>query len=258
MGRPLNKKFFGDGAGLIACSADVDGTGAEACFITEQRSNSKYRVQTEASFASTALVIGIEYVILTVSGANYTTVGAADNNVGTVFTATGTTAGGTGTVDAQRVCLIVDTAPAAGEMRVDVQAENAVTPVPANIAFTSAGGTGALLTVTLDNVAYGYWSPGTNVALGGVTDGTVNFTVANGYITSVTINTAGSANTQAGSPVALADTGLANPPLQYARIINARQVKTFPAQGGTTYDWPITAPLGAGPTGMTQANLGSQ
>lgn len=48
--------------------------------------------------SSTALVSGVEYEILTVSGADYTTVGAADNNIGTRFTATGTSAGGTGTV----------------------------------------------------------------------------------------------------------------------------------------------------------------
>ena len=66
MGRPLNKKFFGDGATLIACDADVDGTGSEACFIVEQRSNTKYRVQTEAPFASNALVIGVEYIIVTI------------------------------------------------------------------------------------------------------------------------------------------------------------------------------------------------
>lgn len=208
MGRPLNKKFFGDGAGKIACTADI-GAGAELCFITEQRSNAKYRVDSE--------------------------VGPS--------TRTG-------------VCVIVDTAPALNEMRVEVQAENAETPLTANIAFTSSGGTGALLTVSLDNAAYGYWAAGTNVAIGGTTDGTVDYTVANGRITSVTINTAGSANTQAGSPVALADAAAANPPLEYARIINARQVKTFE---GNTFDWPITAPLGTpAPNGLTQADLQTQ
>ena len=151
------------------------------------------------------------------------------------------------------VCTLVVGAPAAvGEMQVTVQAENAVTPLTAQIAFTSAGGTGALLTVDLDNVAYGYWTAGTNVAIGGTTDGTVDYTVSGGYITSVSINTAGSANTQAGSPVALADAAATDPTIEAARIINARQVKTFE---GNTYDWPITAPLGAGDTGMTQADL---
>ena len=47
---------------------------------------------------SDSLVIGVEYEILTVVGDDYTTVGAANNTVGTRFIATGTDAGGTGTV----------------------------------------------------------------------------------------------------------------------------------------------------------------
>lgn len=266
MGRPLNKRFFGDGAGRIAVSADVDGSGAEACFITSQRSNSEYRVQTEASFASTALVIGIEYIILTVSGADYTTVGAADNNVGTVFTATGTTAGGTGTVDASRDCLIVDTAPNPGEMRVDVQAENAVTPVQATFTFSTDGG-GLVSAVTLVTGGYGYWTNGAtfNITVASDagyvagTESVVTLTVANGSVVSA-VATAGSGYSLSvvSDPIVAGDVLAvdANPPLQYARIINARQVKTFE---GNTYDWPITAPLGTPVlNGLTQADLGTQ
>ena len=244
MGRPLNKKFFGDGSGKFSCTAYLPGAAAaQTCYIVRQRSNRKYEVADEATVASTALVVGAKYIIVTVGGADYTTVGAADNNVGTKFTATGTSAGGAGTAREYAVCATQAAAPAANfEMRISVQGENAQVPTTANIAFTSAGGTGALLTVDVDNVAahYGYWADGTNVALGGTTDGTVDYTVdGSGKIATVTINTAGSANTQAGSPVALADTAAANPPLQYARIINAHSVKTYegstfahPAAGG--------------------------
>jgi hypothetical protein len=47
---------------------------------------------------SDSLVVGVEYEILTDVADDYTTVGAANDNVGTRFVATGTDAGGTGTV----------------------------------------------------------------------------------------------------------------------------------------------------------------
>ena len=151
---------------------------------------------------------------------------------------------------------LVQGAPAAlGEIQVEVTAENAQTPTVAQIAFTSAGGTGALLTVSIDNPAahYGYHASGTNVGIDGTTDGTVDFTVANGKIVSIVINTAGSGNTESESPNPLSQSAAANPPVQSARIINARQVKTFE---GNTYDWPATAPLGTAIVGgLTQADL---
>ena len=249
MGRPLNSKYFGDGSGLLQVTlAYLPGAGsAVACHILRQRSNLKYEVANEATVASTALVVGAKYIIVTVSGADYTTVGAPDNNVGTRFTATGTSAGGTGTAREFAVCKLQAATPTADfEMHIEVQGENAQTPTTANIAFTSAGGTGALTSVQVDNVAahYGYWADGTNVAIGGTTDGTVDYTVdGNGKIATVTINTAGSANTQADSPVALGDAAAANPPLQYARIMNAHHVKTFE---GSTFAWPAAGGDGSG------------
>lgn len=211
MGRPLNKKFFGDPVGggfQVACLADV-GAGNVTAHIVQQKSNLRYVVAETATPANTA------------------------------------------------TCKLQAATPSApGQMRVEVQGENAQTPTTADIGFTSAGGTGALLTVFVDNVAahYGYWSNGTNVAIAGVTDGTVDYTVdGSGKIATVSINTAGSANTQAGSPVALADAALANPPLQYARIINARTVKTFE---GSTFAWPAVGGDGSGGRGpFTEADL---
>ena len=52
--------------------------------------------QTTATVASTALVIGTTYTILTTTGANFVLAGASVNTVGCVFVATATTAGGTG------------------------------------------------------------------------------------------------------------------------------------------------------------------
>jgi len=48
--------------------------------------------------ASNALVVGETYKVISITGDDYTTVGAAVNNVGVIFTATGTDAGGTGSV----------------------------------------------------------------------------------------------------------------------------------------------------------------
>jgi hypothetical protein len=259
MGRPLNKKFFGDGAGLIACSSDVDASGAEACFIVSQRSNTKYLVQTEATFASNSLVVGTQYIIVTVGSGTWADAGASSEAVGTVFTATATTNGqADGTADAQRVCTLVATAPNPGELRIDVQPENAQTPLTAQIAFTSNGGTGVLETVAIDNPAahYGYHANGTAVGIDGTVDGTVDFTVANGKIVSIVINSAGTTNTQAESPNPLSQAAAANPPLQFARIINARTVKTIE---GNIYLWPIVgSDDGAGPSGRTEADLGEQ
>ncbi len=56
---------------------------------------------TPASTAATALVSGTVYQILTAGTTDFTQVGAADNNVGTVFTATGAGTG-TGTVSGQQ------------------------------------------------------------------------------------------------------------------------------------------------------------
>ena len=53
--------------------------------------------QTTATVAHNALVVGVEYTVLTVGTSNWTTVGAAVNTIGCVFTATGTDAGGNGT-----------------------------------------------------------------------------------------------------------------------------------------------------------------
>jgi len=268
MGRPLNKRFFGDLAGRIACTADVDGSGAEAAFIVEQRSNAKYRVQTEATFASNALVVGVQYQIVTVGTGVWADAGAPAETVGTVFTATATTNGqADGTADARAVCVIVDTAPNPNEMRVEVQAENAVTPVEATFTVNRTGA-GAIDAVTIVTGGYGYWAGGTfNIGVntdGGYVAGTeavVTYTVANGSIDGATITTPGAGFTAAADTALAVDTAdvadeATDPPLQYARIINARQVKTFE---GNTYDWPITAPLGTPvPNGLTQADLESQ
>ena len=96
------------------------------------------------------------------------------------------------------ICKLVDATPAAtGEMQVLVTPENAVTPLQATVTFTAAGGTGALATVAIAEAGYGYWTAGTNVAIGGTSDGTINYTVANGSLATVSINTAGTANTNA-------------------------------------------------------------
>lgn len=51
-----------------------------------------------AEITDSNLTIGVEYYIITQGTSDFTTVGAADNNANTVFTATGTDAGGDGEV----------------------------------------------------------------------------------------------------------------------------------------------------------------
>jgi hypothetical protein len=151
------------------------------------------------------------------------------------------------------ICKLVDATPAAtGEMQVLVTPENAVTPLQATVTFTAAGGTGALATVAIAEAGYGYWTAGTNVAIGGTSDGTIDYTVANGSLATVSINTAGTANTNA--TVDIADAPAANPPTQSARIINAHQVKTFE---GNTYVWPTNSPLGGARGDYPEADIGS-
>jgi len=255
MGRPLNKRFFGPaGAGYeLVCNAYLTQAGASApAYIIDQRSNSKYRVAEVTPTGAAPFVVGTQYTIATVGSTDFTLIGASSNTVGITFTATGVGAG-TGTASETEVCIIVDATPATGgEMQVVITPENAATTVQATVTTTTVGGPGtALSTVVIANAGYGYWLPGTGVALA-AGDGTVDYTVLNGSLATVTINSAGTTNTAA--TLAIADAPAANPPISNARIINARQVKSF---NGTTYDWPIVAPLGPDTTGMPQADIGA-
>ena len=189
MGRPLNKKFFGDGATLIACNADLDGSGSETAFIVEQRSNTKYRVQSEAPFASNALVIGVEYIIVTVGTGVWADAGASAETIGTVFTATATTNGqADGTADARAICTLVDATPGAiNEMQVVITPENAQSTVQATVNVTASGG--AITVLTINNAGYGYWVNGTAATIAGGTAGTCDYTVdGNGSLATVTRN----------------------------------------------------------------------
>jgi len=207
MGRPLNKKFFGDPVGggfQIACTADV-GSGNVTAHIVSQRSNSKYLVAETATPA---------------------------NNL---------------------VCTLVNATPSAvGEMQVTVQPENAQSVVQATVTITQTGG--IIDTVVIANAGYGYWAAGTAVSIAGGTAGTLDYTVSNGSLASVALNGAGTGYSD--STQNIGDAPDADPPLQNARIINARTVKTFPAVGGNTYLWPIVGvDDGAGPSGRTEADL---
>jgi hypothetical protein len=256
MGRPLNKRFFGDPAGAgeqVACNAWFGGASA-ASFIIEQRSNSLYRVGDLATTASDGLTAGVTYQVLTVGGADYTLVGGL-NQVGTVFTSTGTNeAGAGGTVNETDLCRLVDRTPAAtGEMQVVVTIENAETPRQATVTVTSGGG--AITAVDILDAGYGYWAGNTGVSVGTGT-GTIDYTVdGNGSLLAISSFTAGATNPDGANNIGDAPAG--TPPLENARIINARTVKTF-GPAGNVFDWPIVAPLGpATPGGRTQADIGS-
>lgn len=257
MGRPLNKRFFGDPAGAgeqVACNAWFGGASA-ASFIIEQRSNSLYRVGDLATTASNALTAGVTYQVLTVGGADYTLVGGL-NQVGTVFTSTGTTeAGGGGTVNETDLCRLVDGTPAAtGEMQVVVTIENAETPRQATITVAETGG--IIDSIVVLDAGYGYWADGGSTAIPGGTAGTASFTVdGNGSIATVTLLVPGTGYSDGPQNFPGAPAG--TPPLENARIINARTVKTF-GPAGNVFDWPIVAPVGPATVGgRTQADIGS-
>lgn len=293
MGRPLNKRFFSGGTGTTVGCSYHDGSSVIESAIISQKSNTQYRVAgtggaaigsvtnvafLEANPDTITKTGGTSFVTLGMVVGDFIRVAASENsgeNDGVYEVAVVAADVLTLTLDGDLITNAADTtatlhlvssvgvlgrlvsgAPAAlGQMQVTVTPENAQTPTTANIGFTSASGTGALLTVFVDNVAahYGYWTNGVAVGIAGTTDGTVDYQVANGKITAVQINAAGVANIEAESPVALDDAALADPPVQSAKIINARTVKTFE---GTTYDWPPTAPLGnEGPGRLNQAAL---
>ena len=271
MGRPLNKKFFGNATNKILASAALaDGGGTpENCSIIEQRSNLKYLVQSESATAVTAVSPGIQYRIVSLGDTTDWDVAGAGSNpyVGQIFTAlaTGT---GTGSTAEVYICQLTDSTPnAIGEMTVLVTPENATTPVKPTFTVNRTAG-GAIDAVTIVTAGYGYWVGGTfNVTVatdGGYVAGTeavITYTVANGSIATANVTTLGAgytASADAALAVAAADVPAvtATPPAENARIINARTVKTFE---GNTYAWPIVAPLGGRPgrrsTSFTEADL---
>ena len=279
MGRPLNKKFFGDPAGggyQVACNAYLTQAGASApCYIVEQRSNTRYRVAEVTPTGGAPFVVGTQYIIATVGSTDFTAIGASANTVGVLFTATGVGAG-TGTASETEICKLVDATPGApvngvAQMQVVVTPENATTPVKATFTVNrTAGGAIDNTATVITSGGYGYWTDGTfNIGVatdGGYAAGTeavVTYTVANGSIVTANVTTPGAgftASADAALVVAAADVAAfaANPLPENARIINEHTVKTF---AGNTFAWPIVAPLGGRPgrgsASFTEADIGS-
>ena len=242
MGRPLNKKFFGDLAGRLAVECWTERAGAStAGYIVRQRSNLIYEIadETLTDVDVDNLTVGSLYEIAVVGTTDFTTAGAASNTVGERFTATAALATGTGTAREIVFGKLQEAGvTAAGQARLPVTPENAQGTVQATVTTTTVGGAGtALDTVVIANAGYGYWTDGTGVSLA-AGDGTINYTVdGNGSLATVEVANAGTTNT-AGT-LAIGDAPATNPPVQYARILNARLVKTFPAVGGSTFAWPV-------------------
>ena len=266
MGRPLNKKFFGNAANRILTSAALgDGGGTpEDCSIIEQKSNLKYLVQSESATGIAALTTGIQYRVVALGNSDFTTVGG-QNVVGSIFTATGTGAG-TGFTAEVYICKLTDSTPnAIGEMTVLVTPENAQTPAEATFTVNrTAGGVIDDAATVITSGGYGYWTGGTfNIGVdtdGGYTPGNeavVTYTVANGSIVTASVTTVGNGFTASADAALAVDTAdipdeAANPLVQYARIISARTVKTFE---GNTFAWPTTGALGQNDRGLGEADL---
>ena len=260
MGRPLNKKFFGDGSGLLAVECYTERAGAStAGYIVRQRSNLIYEIADEAvtDVDVDNLVIGSLYEITTTGTTDWIAAGAGSTAVGTRFYAA--TAASDGTGEAREIVfgkLQEAAVSAAGQARLPVVPENAVTPVKATFTVNrTAGGDINNDATVITSGGYGYWADGTfniTATTGGGTpapEAVITYTVANGSIVTANVTTIGSgytASADAALAVAAGDVPApdANPPTQYARILNARQVKCFPAVGGNTYAWPTVPPLG--------------
>lgn len=143
------------------------------------------------------------------------------------------------------------------EIQVTVTPENAQTPSEATFTFDSDGTVDA---ITITDGGYGYWAGGTfniTTASGEAGDDAaeITYTVANGVIVTAVVSVAGATyNTQTGASVNTADIPdeAATPPVQNARIINARTVKTFE---GNTFAWPTTGALGQNDRGLSEADI---
>jgi len=77
------------------CGAADNNVGTE--FISTCDTGTGTAAATDKAVVATTLVPGTPYMIVTHGGSAFNTVGAANNNPGTVFVATGATAGGAGT-----------------------------------------------------------------------------------------------------------------------------------------------------------------
>ena len=226
MGRPLNKKFFGDPADAgyqVACNAYVSAS-SKASYIIEQKSNTKYRVTDVATETDTGIC---KLVDATPSAIGEMQVVVTPDNAQTPAEATFTvnrTAGGA--------------------------IDNTATVI-------TSGGYGYWTDGTFN---IGVDTDGGYVA---GTEAVITYTVANGSIDTANVTTPGvgyTASADAALAVNTADITdeAATPPAENARIINARTVKTFE---GNTYAWPIVAPLGGRPgrgsTSFTEADIGA-
>lgn len=213
MGRPLNKKFFETGAGFQIGGTGRIGGGNELCYIVSQRSNTTYEIASEAGPA--------------------TRTGSAK---------------------------LVQGAPTGeNEIQVTVTPENAQTPAEATFEIDTDGG-GLVSDVRILSGGYGYWAGGTftitDLTLTGNDDAVVTYTVANGVIVTANVTTAGTGYTAAQTDVAVNTADIpdeaATPPVQNARIISARTVKTFE---GNTFAWPTTGALGQNDRGLGEADI---
>lgn len=157
MGRPVNKKFFGDPGSpgyQIACQAYFTGGGApEPAYIVSQRSNSVYIVTDDGTtnVESLRLVEGapaegeMQVVVSPVTGSQL--IAAQDETDYAVFTAgTDYTAGDTLTLS-NGGTVTVDTVDVGGEVLTFTVATTG--PATAGQVLTATGGTGAGFTLTV-------------------------------------------------------------------------------------------------------------
>ena len=259
MGRPLNKKFFGDGSGLLSCTAWFERAGgtSSVAFILRQRSNSKYEVADETTTASNALIVGSKYEIVTVGTGTWADAGASAETIGTRFTATATTNGqADGTAREIVIGKVQQAAPAAtGELQIAVTPE--LVGAASDATFTiDTDGSGAVSAVAITGGGTGYFETGgtftiTDLTLTGNDDAVITYTVdlATQSIDTATVTTPGTGYTinQSGVAVNAADIPDAGASDQTARIINAHHVKTFE---GLTLAWPAAGGAGSGGRGI--------
>lgn len=155
---------------------------------------------------------------------------------------------------------------AAGEMQVTVTPEIVDATAEATITFGTDGTVNNAIVnaVTLVTGGNGYFTPGSftitiasDAGFEAGTEAIIDFTVANGAMDSVAINDGGAGYTEDLSGATIVAADITDPasvaPVESAKIINARTVKTFE---GNIYQWPASGGAGT-PEGRREADLQS-
>lgn len=167
----------GTGASTLAKNALLVGNDTSAVTSIRPSTNGNLLTSTAGGTVSAgSFVVGTEYTILTAGTTSFTSIGAANNTVGTVFTATGVGSGtGTATTNTWASVTPVVTGLGYGQTWQDVSASRVVNTVT----YTNTTGKPIFISVRLnyDDGALLLYIDGLNIGISGVTPGPVHYTL---------------------------------------------------------------------------------